>query len=324
LLEVKNLNVIFNGNNHVLNNINFSLEKGEILGLIGLSGAGKSSLLRSLNLLRRPETGEIIFNGKDLLKLSKKELIVQRRKIGVVFQGYNLLERRNVRDNILLPFEISGNEPNFDLFNSIVKTVGLEDKTESFPNKLSGGEKQRTAIARALINNPEIILFDEPTSALDPGTTSRILELIDRINKEYGISVIIVTHEMEVVKKVCDRVLYLKNGSNEFTGEVKTLFIDKEKELLSDFYSEFNACNILDSMNNVYKIYFYGENTYKSVISELSREYNVNINILSGKIDRIKNTPYGSVTVEINFKTGENMKFYEELRKRVYKVERIK
>ncbi|HOO75866.1 MAG TPA: ATP-binding cassette domain-containing protein, partial [Tepiditoga sp.] len=261
---------------------------------------------------------------KDLLKLSKKELIVQRRKIGVVFQGYNLLERRNVRDNILLPFEISGNEPNFDLFNSIVKTVGLEDKTESFPNKLSGGEKQRTAIARALINNPEIILFDEPTSALDPGTTSRILELIDRINKEYGISVIIVTHEMEVVKKVCDRVLYLKNGSNEFTGEVKTLFIDKEKELLSDFYSEFNACNILDSMNNVYKIYFYGENTYKSVISELSREYNVNINILSGKIDRIKNTPYGSVTVEINFKTGENMKFYEELRKRVYKVERIK
>ncbi|MCP5465865.1 MAG: methionine ABC transporter ATP-binding protein [Thermotogae bacterium] len=324
MLEVKNLNVIFNGNNHVLNNINFSLEKGEILGLIGLSGAGKSSLLRSLNLLRRPETGEIIFNGKDLLKLSKKELIVQRRKIGVVFQGYNLLERRNVRDNILLPFEISGNEPNFDLFNSIVKTVGLEDKTESFPNKLSGGEKQRTAIARALINNPEIILFDEPTSALDPGTTSRILELIDRINKEYGISVIIVTHEMEVVKKVCDRVLYLKNGSNEFTGEVKTLFIDKEKELLSDFYSEFNACNILDSMNNVYKIYFYGENTYKSVISELSREYNVNINILSGKIDRIKNTPYGSVTVEINFKTGENMKFYEELRKRVYKVERIK
>lgn len=324
MLEVKNLNVIFNGNNHVLNNINFSLEKGEILGLIGLSGAGKSSLLRSLNLLRRPETGEIIFNGKDLLKLSKKELIVQRRKIGVVFQGYNLLERRNVRDNILLPFEISGNEPNFDLFNSIVKTVGLEDKTESFPNKLSGGEKQRTAIARALINNPEIILFDEPTSALDPGTTSRILELIDRINKEYGISVIIVTHEMEVVKKVCDRVLYLKNGSNEFTGEVKTLFIAKEKELLSDFYSEFNACNILDSMNNVYKIYFYGENTYKSVISELSREYNVNINILSGKIDRIKNTPYGSVTVEINFKTGENMKFYEELRKRVYKVERIK
>lgn len=324
MLEVKNLNVIFNGNNHVLNNINFSLEKGEILGLIGLSGAGKSSLLRSLNLLRRPETGEIIFNGKDLLKLSKKELIVQRRKIGVVFQGYNLLERRNVRDNILLPFEISGNEPNFDLFNSIVKTVGLEDKTESFPNKLSGGEKQRTAIARALINNPEIILFDEPTSALDPGTTSRILELIDRINKEYGISVIIVTHEMEVVKKVCDRVLYLKNGSNEFTGEVKTLFIDKEKELLSDFYSEFNAGNILDSMNNVYKIYFYGENTYKSVISELSREYNVNINILSGKIDRIKNTPYGSVTVEINFKTGENMKFYEELRKRVYKVERIK
>jgi len=224
MVELKNVSKTFkskNSSTEALKQINLTISDGEIFGIIGESGAGKSTLLRCINLLERPDEGNVIIDGKDITALNVKELNQTRRNIGMIFQHFNLLEQRNVIDNVCLPLEISKTKRADALQKAtqLLKVVGLSDKAKAYPSQLSGGQKQRVAIARALATNPKYLLCDEITSALDPNTTNSILSLIKQINKDYGVTVILITHEMDVVKKICDRVALLKNGEIADVGQ---------------------------------------------------------------------------------------------------------
>ena len=229
IIEVENLCKQYStkaGQVQALNNISLSIEAGEIFGVIGLSGAGKSTFVRCLNLLERPTDGKVFIDGKNLLEMSEKELIEQRRSIGMIFQHFNLLMQRNVLRNVCFPMEIAkmDKEKAKEKALEYLKTVELEDKAKSYPVQLSGGQKQRVAIARALASQPRIILCDEATSALDPQTTRTILSLLKKINKEYGITIVIITHEMRVVEEICDRVAVLDHGNLMEVGSVQEIF----------------------------------------------------------------------------------------------------
>ena len=217
MIQVENLCKSFstkNGTVEAARNISFSIEKGEIFGIIGLSGAGKSTLVRCLNLLERPTSGSVWVNGKNLTELSERELRKERQNIGMIFQHFNLLMQRTALDNVCFPMEIVGISKKEARKKALeyLKIVGLEEKALSYPSQLSGGQKQRVAIARVLASDPEILLCDEATSALDPQTTKSILELLKKINREEGITIVIITHSMSVVKEICNNVAVLENG----------------------------------------------------------------------------------------------------------------
>ena len=229
IIEVRNVTKTFDEKKssiHALSDISLSVEEGEIFGVIGLSGAGKSTLVRCMNLLEKPTSGEVWVDGKNLLTLSNKDLRLMRRQVGMIFQHFNLLMQRNVLDNVCFPMEIAGvkRREAREKAMKYLRIVGLEEKAKAYPVQLSGGQKQRVAIARTLASNPRIILCDEATSALDPQTTGTILSLLKQINKEYGITVVVITHEMRVVEEICDRVAVLHYGKLEEIGTVKDVF----------------------------------------------------------------------------------------------------
>ena len=229
IIEVRNLTKTFDekkSNIHALSDIDLSVEEGEIFGVIGLSGAGKSTLVRCMNLLEKPTSGEVWVDGKNLITLSNKELRFMRREIGMIFQHFNLLMQRNVLDNVCFPMEIAGvkRREAREKAMKYLEIVGLREKANAYPVQLSGGQKQRVAIARTLASNPRIILCDEATSALDPQTTGTILGLLKQINKEYGITIGVITHEMRVVEEICDRVAVLDRGSLAEIGRVEEVF----------------------------------------------------------------------------------------------------
>lgn len=229
IIEINNVSKTFDAkksNIHALSNISLSVEEGEIFGVIGLSGAGKSTLVRCMNLLEKPTEGEVIVDGKNLVKLPAKELRLMRREIGMIFQHFNLLMQRNVLDNVCFPMEIAGVKKREarEKAKKYLDIVGLSEKAKAYPVQLSGGQKQRVAIARTLASNPRIILCDEATSALDPQTTGTILSLLKQINKEYGITVVVITHEMRVVEEICDRVAVLDHGKLAEVGPVREIF----------------------------------------------------------------------------------------------------
>ena len=229
IIEVRNLTKTFDekkSNIHALSDIDLSVEEGEIFGVIGLSGAGKSTLVRCMNLLEKPTCGEVWVDGKNLITLSNKELRFMRREIGMIFQHFNLLMQRNVLDNVCFPMEIAGvkRREAREKAMKYLEIVGLREKANAYPVQLSGGQKQRVAIARTLASNPRIILCDEATSALDPQTTGTILGLLKQINKEYGITIVVITHEMRVVEEICDRVAVLDRGSLAEIGRVEEVF----------------------------------------------------------------------------------------------------
>lgn len=229
IIEIKNLKKIFN-NQAVevvaLQDINIEIEKGEIFGIIGLSGAGKSTLVRMINYLEKPSEGKVIFEGKNLGELKDSELRQARKEIGMIFQNFNLLEQVNVIKNIMFPLEISGVEKAkaVERARELLKLVDLSEKEKEYPSKLSGGQKQRVAIARALATNPKVLLCDEATSALDPKTTKQILDLLKKINNEFGVTVVIITHQMSVIESICDRVAILENSRVAEIGNVKEVF----------------------------------------------------------------------------------------------------
>ena len=235
MIQVENLCKRFNtkgGTVEAAKNISFSIEKGEIFGIIGLSGAGKSTLVRCLNLLERPTSGTVRVNGKNLTELSEKELRKERQKIGMIFQHFNLLMQRTALDNVCFPMEIAGIKKAEARKKALeyLKIVGLEEKALSYPSQLSGGQKQRVAIARVLASDPQILLCDEATSALDPQTTKAILELIKEINRDYGITVVVITHEMSVVQEICDKVAVLERGALVEIGTVEELFRNPKRD----------------------------------------------------------------------------------------------
>jgi len=229
VIELEQVNKTYTGKSgqvQALKDVSLSVEEGEIYGVIGLSGAGKSTLVRCINLLERPETGQIRVGGKDLLTLSGAELRRERQSIAMIFQHFNLLMQRTVLDNVCFPLEIAGLRKKEARQQALeyLRTVELEDKASAYPVQLSGGQQQRVAIARALASHPRIILCDEATSALDPKTTRTILELLRKVNREYGISIVIITHEMRVITEICDRVAVLHHGVVVETGPVKEVF----------------------------------------------------------------------------------------------------
>ncbi len=234
-IRVENLCKTFfakNGRVEAVKDISFEIGKGDIFGIIGLSGAGKSTLVRCLNLLERPSSGKIYVDGRSLTDLSERELRRARQNIGMIFQHFNLLMQRNVLDNVCFPLEIAGVKKRAARKHAmeLLETVELSEKAKAYPAQLSGGQKQRVAIARVLAANPDILLCDEATSALDPRTTKSILELLKEINLRYGITIVVITHEMAVVREICTHVAVLENGRLEETGAVKDVFCSPKTE----------------------------------------------------------------------------------------------
>lgn len=229
IIEVQNLNKTFHTKElevSALSDVSFKVERGEILGIIGFSGAGKSTLVRCLNALERPDSGSVRICGEEIHNLKGKELLLMRRRIGMVFQNFNLLQQRNVLKNVLFPLEVAKIDRATAKKRAVelLEIVGLSDKLKAYPSQLSGGQKQRVAIARALALNPQVLLCDEATSALDPETTVQILRLIKDINAEFGITIVVISHQLEVVKSLCDRVVVLDNGKVCENGTLTEVF----------------------------------------------------------------------------------------------------
>lgn len=253
IIRVDKISKTFQANNgqvEAVKNITFSIEKGDIFGIIGLSGAGKSTLVRCLNLLEKPNEGKIYVDGKNLMELSAKELRKERQDIGMIFQHFNLLMQRNVTDNICFPLEIAGVKKKEARKRAmeLLETVGLSEKAKAYPAQLSGGQKQRVAIARVLANNPKILLCDEATSALDPQTTKSILNLLREINQKYGITIVVITHEMAVIREICTKVAVLDQGRLVEQGTVQELFrAPKTEEAKKLIFNEFTYGREVDA-----------------------------------------------------------------------------
>ncbi|WP_294296505.1 methionine ABC transporter ATP-binding protein [uncultured Chryseobacterium sp.] len=240
MIEIKNISKTFHQKNQsfkALDGISLNIEKGDIVGIIGFSGAGKSTLIRTVNLLEKPDEGEVVINGKDFMKLKSRQLANERKKIGMIFQHFNLLFSRTVFENIALPLELdNANKTEINKkVNDLLKIVGLEEKAHDYPKSLSGGQKQRVAIARALANDPYLLLCDEATSALDPATTQSILQLLKDINQRLGITILLITHEMEVVKSVCNHVAVIDQGKLITKGTLREIISDKENPIIKQF-----------------------------------------------------------------------------------------
>lgn len=293
-----------------LNNVNLFIQEGEIFGIIGKSGAGKSTLLRCINLLERPDAGEVLVDGQNLMQLSRKKLALARHKIAMIFQHFNLLNSKTVYDNIALPMRIQGLNENEiqSKVDELLPLVELSDKKMAYPAQLSGGQKQRVAIARALSCSPKILLCDEATSALDPETTDSILNLLKKINGLYGITIILITHEMEVVKRICQRLSVMDAGCVVETTSLSKVFEKTEGIARNMLYSQLSpqlppclttrfASYATDKP--VLRLFFQGDEATVPFISKTSRELNLDINILLANIDRFDAMTCGVLVVEL-------------------------
>ncbi len=287
-IEIRNLTKRFEvkGNTvTALNNVSLNIEKGDIYGIIGMSGAGKSTLVRSINFLEKPTEGQIIIDGTDLSSLSGKELREKRRGIGMIFQGFNLLEQKNVLDNVCFPLEIAGIKRKDARVRAkeLLDTVGLAEKAKVYPSQLSGGQKQRVAIARALATNPGILLCDEATSALDPQTTESILSLLKEINEKLEITIVVITHQMSVVTSICKNVAIIDNGILVEEGDVASVFehpkTDAAKELLFGKQPVYSPVEQLNEARKI-RIIFNENSAYEPVIANLILKYRTAVNIL--------------------------------------------
>ena len=304
MIQVENLCKRFNtkgGTVEAAKNISFSIEKGEIFGIIGLSGAGKSTLVRCLNLLERPTSGTVRVNGKNLTELSEKELRKERQKVGMIFQHFNLLMQRTALDNVCFPMEIAGIKKAEARKKALeyLKIVGLEEKALSYPSQLSGGQQQRVAIARVLASDPQILLCDEATSALDPQTTKAILELIKEINRDYEITVVVITHEMSVVQEICDKVAVLERGALVETGTVEELFrnpkTDEAKKLV------FSGRTQIQEMKGkrLVRVTFQEKSSFEPVIANLVLTYRTPVNILYADTKNINGQAQGEMILQL-------------------------
>ena len=287
-IEIKNLTKKFEAGGHeitALNDVNLSIKKGEIYGIIGMSGAGKSTLVRTINYLEIPNEGRVLIDDVDLSKLSEKELRIKRRDIGMIFQGFNLLEQRNVIDNVCFPLEIAGmsRKKARAKARELLETVNLADKEKVYPSQLSGGQKQRVAIARALATNPEILLCDEATSALDPQTTESILSLLKEINEKLDITIVVITHQMSVITDICTRVAIIENGCLVEEGPVEEVFdspkTDIARELIANKQSTYSPVESLKS-NKVIRIVFSENSSFEPVVANLILKFNTPVNIM--------------------------------------------
>ncbi|NLO89475.1 MAG: methionine ABC transporter ATP-binding protein [Clostridia bacterium] len=316
MIEIKGLTKIYHTPGQeirALDNVSLSVKKGEIFGIIGLSGAGKSTLVRCINMLEKPTAGQIIVDGQDVTALSSSELRSARQKIGMIFQHFNLLSSRTVFDNIMFPLEIAGvprNEASKRV-KELLELVGLSDKAQVYPGQLSGGQKQRVGIARALANEPKVLLSDEATSALDPQTTRSILGLLKDINQRLNITIVMITHDMNVIKEICDRVAVIHDSKIVEVGDVLEIFSNPRTPVSRDFINTVVNRDIPEELLHrskplegsmtarLIRVTFIGESAGDPVISSMVKKYDVKANILYGNIDRIKGKPFGNLTLEL-------------------------
>lgn len=333
MIKIKNLSKRF-GEVEVIKNVSLTIEEGRIYGIIGHSGAGKSTLLRCINGLESYEKGSINVMGKEVKDLKGIELREFRKNLGMIFQGFNLLNRKNVFDNIALPLEVWGFEeeyreykanhknekcPSYRAFKKqriqekvtkLLNLVGLEDKAKVKPSSLSGGQKQRVAIARALALDPKILLCDEATSALDPKITKDILSLLSKINKELGITIVIVTHQMEVVKEVCEKVALIEGGILKVEGKSEELFL-RPGVSLKKFLGEADE-DLLPTTGVNIKLFFPSTSSENALITKMSRELNIDFSIVWGKLEKFRDEVLGNLVININEEDKEKVTNYLE------------
>jgi len=308
MIKIEKLGKVFedkSGNVHALKNIDIDVKKGEIFGIIGLSGAGKSTLIRCINRLEEPTSGKIFISGNDITTLNKQELAELRRKIGMIFQHFNLLSRKTCAKNIAFPLEISGHDKNYinARVDELLELVDLKDKKNSYPSQLSGGQKQRVAIARALATKPDILLCDEATSALDPTTTKSILKLLKVINETLGITIVIITHQMEVVKEICDRVAVISEGELIEQGSTYEVFSNPRhkvtKSFVKDISLELKDFILPQEKSRLVKLTFPNDSAEKPIISNIIRRFNIEVNIIAGNISTIQGKTYGQLIIDL-------------------------
>ncbi len=304
MIELKTISKIYKTKKSefaALNNVSLTINDGEIFGIIGLSGAGKSTLVRCINFLEKPTGGQVIIDGSELGKLKKKELLKLRRNIGMIFQGFNLLEQRTVLKNICFPLEISG-VPKADAekrARELLQLVGLADKEKAYPSQLSGGQKQRVAIARALAPKPKYLLCDEATSALDPDTTRSILELMRDINKKLGVTIVVITHEMKVIDSICDRVAVMDSSVVTEVGDVAEVFAEPKSDIAKKLIlPELKTVESITGGERIRLIYN-GESSFSPLLSNIVLASGVPLNILYAQTKDIEGRAYGEMILQL-------------------------
>lgn len=315
MISLENISKTFNTKNKridAVKDVSLEIERGDIYGIIGYSGAGKSTLVRCINLLERPTSGRVVVNGKDLTSMSEKDLREERKKIGMIFQHFNLFNSRNVYENVAYPLKSTGltKEEEKEKVLDLIELVGLKGREHAYPSELSGGQKQRVAIARSLANDPEVLLCDEATSALDPKTTKSILNLLKSLNKEFNLTIVLITHEMAVIKEICDKLSIMENGEIIETGSTVKIFSEPSKEVTREFLdmdsNRKKILEILELEENIFgiakgdvlaRVAYLGDRTGEALISQVSREYGLDASILYGNLEILSRTPVGELII---------------------------
>ena len=341
MIELRNVEKTYHtktGDIHALHKTNLTINAGEIFGVIGQSGAGKSTLIRCINMLEIPTAGQVIVDNKELTAMTKPELRKARQSIGMIFQHFNLLASRTVFDNIAFPLEIQGLSKTeiASKVKPLLELVGLETRGEHYPSQLSGGQKQRVGIARALASSPKVLLCDEATSALDPQTTKSILDLLRDINKKMNLTIVMITHQMQVVKEICDRVAVIENGKIIEEGTMFDLFTNPQTPTTKDFIKSINSVELPPMLKNtlispnylpdsklLLRISFLGSSAGDPLISSLVKRCEVDVNILYGNIESIKDIPYGTLLVEISGTADSLTSSMQYLKERNLRIEVI-
>ena len=318
MIELRGITQTYQGSQgpvEALKGIDLTIQPGEVFGIIGKSGAGKSSLVRVINLLNRPTTGQVIVGGKDLTQLNDAQLREARREIGMVFQHFNLLSSRTVFDNAALPLELAGMDKAAirERVNPLLELVGLSALADRYPAQISGGQKQRVGIARALASRPKVLLSDEATSALDPETTRSILDLLRQVNRELGLTVVLITHQMQVIKQVADRVAVIEAGRIVEQGRVLDVFTRPQqaitKSLIDEILPQELPASVLNHVRKLagqlsagrtgqlLRLSYAGDSAYQPILSQLIRQFGVDMSILHGQVDEIQDETFGSLAV---------------------------
>lgn len=341
MITLSNVSKLFrtgNGNTdiiHAVNSVNLEINKGEIFGIIGYSGAGKSTLIRMLNGLETPTEGSVVVADNEVSKIKGQKLRKARQEISMIFQHFNLLWSRTVQENISFPLEIAGmgKQERIARVNELIKLVGLEGREKAYPSQLSGGQKQRVGIARALANNPKVLLCDEATSALDPQTTDSILELLVEINQRLGLTIVLITHEMHVIRKICNRVAVMESGRVVEQGPVLEVFRNPKEQMTKRFVQQVTEPEeTKETMDHLFERYpagkvvqltFVGDHAESPLITKLVRNFELEVNIVQGKISQTRSGSYGTLFIHLDGNEEEMLRAIEFLKAQQVGVEVI-
>ena len=336
IIELKNIEKTFPSEKvgegvHAVRDVSLTIEEGDIFGIIGYSGAGKSTLVRCINLLEKPTSGEVIVEGKNITAYSEVELRAVRRRMGMIFQHFNLLNSANVFENVAAPLKnqrkLSGKEIK-ERVEEMLRLTGLEDKEKAYPSQLSGGQKQRVAIARALVGRPKILLCDEATSALDPNTTTQIIELLRSLQEKLKLTVVMITHQMEVVKSICNKVAVMEEGKIVEEGSLVEVFSEPKSSITKEFrektlYRKEAIALAEKNKRNLYELTFIGEKANDPAIMDLVRNYPVEVSILFGNIEILSAVPFGTLTIDMKGEGKDILDAVAYLKSREIKVEEL-